>query len=96
MFDMNKPSLTLVGITSALETGRLCQLIRDIGVARVYATEEVPMLQGLTKLMRCFTECERDDIQRIAGRIKREPVEFTPLVIKREPEKPAKKVPWMA
>ena len=96
MFDINKPSLTLVGITPALETGRLCQLIRDIGNARVYAPEEVPMLKRLTGLMRCFTEFERDDILRIAGRIKREPVAFKPLVIKREPVKPAKKVPWMA
>ena len=95
MFDINKPSLTLIGITPALETGRLCQLIRDIGKARVYAPEEVPMLQRLTGLMRCFTECEANDVYRIAGRIKSEPLEFKPLVIEREPVKPEKKVPWM-
>ena len=93
MFDMNKPSLTLVGITSALETGRLCQLIREIGREKVYDEDEIPMLKRLTMLMRCFTQAEADDVYRIAGRIKREPAVFKPMVIKRE--KVEKKVPWM-
>ena len=96
MFDINKPSLTLVGIVNENETMRLCQLIREIRSTGVYAPEEIPVLKQISEVMRThFTQYEADTIYRIAGRIKSEPVAFKPLVIKPVEQRAEKTKQWM-